>query len=65
MKKVLDSARGSTNRQSLVSALCRRTSMRRLRVLSLCHRRQDVAPMQEPGGMDDAERVQPESEAEM
>ena len=39
--------------------------MRRLRVLRLCHRRQDVAPMQEPGGMDDAERVQPESEAEM
>jgi hypothetical protein len=65
VKEVLDGARGSTNRQRLVSALYRRTSMRRLRVLSLYHRRQDVARMQEPGRMDDAGRVLPVPRAEM
>jgi hypothetical protein len=65
VKEVSDGAWGRTNRQSLVSALCRRASMCRLRMLSLYHQRQDVARVQEPGKMDDAGRVLPVSKVDM
>ena len=56
-EKVEDGAGGSTNRESVVGAHCRRASKRRQRVLRLYHRRQDGTSMQKARRMKEAERV--------